>query len=68
MAGIFGGKPDDVEGECNAHLYLGDDYGDNECTMRCHLPKGHSGLHEEKGRQKTNPFTITWRDDEREDR
>ena len=59
------GRPKDIEGECNAHLYLGDDWGDNVCTIRCQLPKGHRGLHKERGRLLENPFTITWYKDER---
>src|SRR5256885_305335 len=27
----------DVPGECNARLFLADDYGDNVCTLRCQL-------------------------------
>ena len=57
------GKPADVEGECNAHLYLADDYGDNEATVRCQLPKGHEGWHEEVGRNGT--VKITWEKDEK---
>lgn len=29
------GEPEDVDGECNARLYIGDNYGDNHATMRC---------------------------------
>ena len=58
------GKPSDVEGECNAHLYLGDDYGDNTCTIRCHLPQGHDAPHKEVCRD--GDVTITWSEDERE--
>lgn len=57
------GRPDDVDGECNAHLYLGDDYGDNCSTMRCQLLKGHDGHHSETFRKGT--ATITWEKDER---
>lgn len=61
------GKPKDVEGQCNAHLYIGDDYGDNHATMRCHLPKGHKGVHCE---QYTGSFAgsvqVTWENDERD--
>lgn len=42
------GPPSDVEGECNARLYIRDDFGDNHATMRCQLPEGHEGKHQEK--------------------
>jgi hypothetical protein len=35
------GPPEDVSGECNAHLYI----GDNHATMRCRLPANHDGPH-----------------------
>jgi hypothetical protein len=41
------GEPKDVEGECNARLYLGDDHGDNDVTFRCRLEPGHPGVHRE---------------------
>lgn len=53
--------PQDVDGECNAHYYLGDDFGDNCCTMRCSLPKGHEDLHKETGKE----FQFTWGPDQR---
>ncbi len=59
------GKPEDVEGECNAHLYIADDHGDNEATMRCSLPKGHEGLHKEEYKS-NGKVIITWEKDERE--
>lgn len=58
------GEPDDVPGQCNAHLYVGDDHGDNHATMRCSLPKEHDGRHQEIFRQET--ATITWEKDERD--
>ena len=57
------GEPDDVSGECNADLYLADDFGDNHVTIRCQLPKGHDGCHEERCREGT--VTIQWDEDER---
>lgn len=57
------GDPDDVEGECNAHCYIGDNYGDGTATMRCKLPKDHEGLHREEFRAGT--CVLTWKDDER---
>lgn len=59
--------PEDVDGECNAHLYIGDDYGDNHATIRCSLEKGHKGLHQEKFKRGDDEITITWREDEREE-
>lgn len=54
------GKPPDVEGECNAWLLIGDDYGDNQATMRCGLPVGHEGDHKEVAHR----FTVTWAEDD----
>ena len=59
------GEPEDVEGECNAHLYIGDNYGDNHATMRCQLPQGHEGYHKEVFRQGT--AIVTWEKDETEE-
>lgn len=61
------GKPKDVEGDCNAKLYIGDDYGDNHATMRCQLPVGHEGEHKEVFQRGGEPVTITWGVDESED-
>ena len=61
------GTPDDVSGECNAHLYIADDYGDNHATMRCSLEEGHDGPHrEEFSRGGDEPVTVEWHVDERE--
>lgn len=43
----------DVEGECNAHCYIGDNYGDGSATFRRTLPKGHRDLHIKKFRENT---------------
>ncbi len=32
---------------CNRVLSIDDDHGDNEATMRCQLPMGHEGPHQE---------------------
>ena len=32
---------------CGKSVAFGDDYGDNETTFHCRLPKGHKGDHEE---------------------
>ena len=63
-------KPQDVKGECNAHLYIYDDHSDNCATMRCHLESGHDGPHEEVYSQDGSgtPVTVTWHKDQREDR
>jgi len=39
------GEPEDVAGQCNAHLYIEDNFGDNHATMRCQLALGHAGKH-----------------------
>ncbi len=33
--------------QCNRIMSMGDDYGDNETTIRCQLPMGHHGPHQE---------------------
>lgn len=58
------GEPNDVPGECNAHLYIGDNFGDNHATMRCQLPHGHEGRHQEVFRYGT--VEVTWENDERD--
>jgi len=60
------GEPEDVKGECNARLYIADDFGDNHATMRCQLPEGHDGLHKEEFNH-DSPVVITWQRDERID-
>ena len=62
------GPPDDVEGECNAHLYIGDDYGDNHATMRCQLPKGHKGRHQEKYDHNDGEVIVKWSGDDKKKR
>jgi len=59
------GKPKDVIGQCNAHLYIGDDYGDNTATMRCQLPEGHEGRHHEQFNRGNTPIDVFWHIDER---
>ncbi len=60
------GPPKDVDGECNAHLYVADDYGDNTATVRCQLRQGHSGSHvEEYSDERTGRVRIEWEKDER---
>lgn len=53
------GKSEDVPGECNAHLYIADDYGDNSGTMRCQLPEGHELPHREEFARDDKPVVIT---------
>jgi hypothetical protein len=48
---------------CNAHLILGDDHGDNDCTFKCQLEKGHSGPHNEKFRD--GLCKMEWYEDDR---
>jgi len=62
------GPPKDVKGNCNARLFIGDDYGDNCVTMRCQLNLGHSGAHQEKygpSRPDGQEVTVLWKNDER---
>jgi hypothetical protein len=59
------GEPSDVEGECNARLFIADNYGDGSATIRCHLAPGHEGLHREVFERRGSPVTITWAVDER---
>ena len=62
------GPPKDVEGECNAHLYLADDFGDNMCTIKCQKPPGHEGEHREEFERHGTPVIITWWVDERDEK
>ena len=59
------GEPEDTNGECNARLFIGDNYGDGTATMRCQLAPGHEGLHREEFSREGGPVTITWTADER---
>lgn len=59
------GEPSDVDGECNAHLYIADNYGDNHATMRCQLESGHEGPHKEEFDRDGKPVVVTWHNDER---
>lgn len=54
------GEPEDVEGECNAILYISDDKGDNVATMRCGLEAGHEKPHKERYEKRGMPVTVTW--------
>jgi hypothetical protein len=44
---LMWGESKDVDGECNARLEIGDDFGDNHATMRCQREPGHEGRHRE---------------------
>lgn len=55
------GEPEDVPGECNARLFVGDNFGDNHVTFRCQREPGHEAYHVEHfGRG-----MVTWEHDER---
>jgi len=55
------GEPQDVPGQCNARLSIGDNYGDNHATIVCQLPQGHDGLHREVYPSfSCGLVTITW--------
>ena len=51
--------------KCGACLFLGDDYGDNTCTIKCGLEPEHIGLHQKVFVRKDQHVTITWHTDER---
>lgn len=57
--------------QCTAHLYIGDDYGDNTSTIRCKLASGHPAEHVETFTRRDrsgdigNVVTIQWTQDER---
>jgi len=55
----------DVEGECNARLFISDDYGDNCRTLRCPHEPGHPGDHVVKITGFNGTATILWTTDER---
>ena len=59
------GEPEDNNGECNARLFIGDNYGDGTATMRCQLAPNHDGLHREEFEREGGAVTITWVTDER---
>ncbi len=59
------GEPEDVEGQCNAHLYIGDNFHDNHATMRCQLMPGHTGFHREDYGDEGESVTVTWEKDHR---
>ncbi len=59
------GEPEDVAGECNARLFIGDNYGDNHVTMRCQLELGHEGEHQEQYGRDPQRVTINWVIDDR---
>lgn len=59
------GEPQDEEGECNARLFISDNYGDGTATIRCQLGPEHDGLHQEQFEREGGLITITWAADER---
>ncbi len=64
------GEPEDVEGECNAHLHIADNHGDNHATMRCQLEPGHDmdnkpTYHQETWPSGSGECTVTWPGDDR---
>lgn len=52
--------------DCLAELHLGDDEGDNQCTIRCQLPVAHDPPHCETFTRGGMPVVITWHGDDRE--
>ena len=62
------GEPDDVPGDCNARLYIADNFGDNHATMRCQLPEGHEGQHRESfTKMDEGACIVQWERDGRHD-
>lgn len=51
---------EDVAGECNAQLHIGDDFGDNHTTIRCGLESDHKEPHKEVFERRGRPVEITW--------
>lgn len=51
---------------CPAHLKVGDDFGDNECTFKCSLKKGHRGLHKESYKRGKGLVVVRWDGDDRD--
>ena len=48
--------------KCKATIAFGDDFGDNECTFRCKLEKGHSGKHKVDGWLYGQKYILEWED------
>ena len=62
----MGMKQKDIEGQCNAHLHISDDFGDTSATMRCGLAAGHEGMHCEVFHSLlAGSVNITWEKDSR---
>ena len=59
------GEPQDEESECNARVFIADNYGDGSATIRCQLAPNHEGLHKEEFDREGGTVTITWVTDER---
>ena len=59
------GEPKDADHECNARLFISDNYGDGTATMRCQLAPNHDGLHKEEFMREGGTVTVTWVVDER---
>jgi hypothetical protein len=59
------GEPSDLETECNARLFIADNYGDGSASIRCQLAPNHDGLHKEEFDRHGHMVTITWVVDER---
>ncbi len=58
----------ETSGKCGARLFIRDDHGSDKATIRCKLPCGHEGVHEERS-ERTDPaeagrVLIQWERDE----
>ena len=58
------GEPKDQPDQCNARLYIGDNFGDNHATMRCQRAPGHPGLHREEYGSEGQEVAVEWKNDE----
>lgn len=65
---MFDGEPKDVDGQCNAHLHIGGDAGEDHATMRCGLALNHGGFHmaEYTDEHDGQVVIISWKLDEKE--
>jgi len=61
--------PKDIPGECNARIYVWEDYnGDSYSGVRCSLKEGHEGFHKASynDEYRAGDIIIQWEKDSRE--
>jgi len=54
------------DAECGAELYIVADFASGAATIRCRLPKGHEGQHQEVFHRDGREIRVEWDGDERE--